>query len=235
LDGAAVGAPLPPEVLARREALPLKVAPAELVGSRVRLVPLDLERDAEALFAISDGRPVSLGDRAVDAYDADALVWRYLGAGPFADAAALAAWLRLQVEAPDGLCLCVREAATDRPVGVLNFMTNLPAHLKVELGNIWLGPAAQGTGAIREAAFLMLEHAFGLGYRRVEWKCDALNQRSRRTALRLGFTFEGIQAAHYIVKGRNRDTAWFRLLDHEWPAARAALMADLSRPHQSRG
>ncbi len=70
---------------------------------------------------------------------------------------------------------------------------------------------------------MMLRHAFALGYRRVEWKCDALNERSRRAALRLGFTFEGIQDAHWIIKGRNRDTAWFRLLDREWPAVRAAL------------
>jgi RimJ/RimL family protein N-acetyltransferase len=230
MSGAEVGASLPPDVLARRATLPLKVAPVALAGSIIRLVPLDLVRDAEALFAISDGRPASLGERAVGAYDADALVWRYLAGGPFADAAALAAWLRPQVEAPDGLCLCVRDAATDRPVGVVNFMTNVPLHLKVELGNIWAGPLAQGTGAIREACGLMLEHAFGLGYRRVEWKCDALNARSRRMALRLGFTFEGIQAAHYIVKGRNRDTAWFRMLDHEWPAARPALFAGLSRP-----
>ena len=72
------------------------------------------------------------------------------------------------------------------------------------------------------ATHLMLEHAFGLGYRRVEWKCDALNERSRRAALRMGFRFEGVQDAHYIIKGRNRDTAWFRLLDHEWPERRAA-------------
>ena len=76
----------------------------------------------------------------------------------------------------------------------------------------------------------MLAHAFGLGYRRVEWKCDALNERSRRAALRMGFKLEGIQQAHYIVKGRNRDTAWFRMLDHQWPAARAGLERLLARP-----
>ncbi|MBA3396508.1 MAG: GNAT family N-acetyltransferase [Deltaproteobacteria bacterium] len=79
-------------------------------------------------------------------------------------------------------------------------------------------PIAQGTGVSREATHLMCAHAFALGYRRVEWKCDANNLRSRRAALSYGFTFEGIQEAHYIVKGRNRDTAWFRILDREWPA-----------------
>ncbi len=95
-------------------------------------------------------------------------------------------------------------------------MANHPEHLKLELGSIWYSPIAQRTGASAEAIRLMLAHAFGLGYRRVEWKCDAQNTRSRRAALTYGFTFEGVQEAHYIVKGRNRDTAWYRMLNHEW-------------------
>ena len=100
-------------------------------------------------------------------------------------------------------------------------MNNSPADLKVELGGIWYSPLVQRTAANTEATYLLLEHAFALGYRRVEWKCDTLNERSRRAALRMGFTFEGVQEYHYIVKGRNRDTAWFSILDHEWPALRA--------------
>ena len=102
------------------------------------------------------------------------------------------------------------------PVGVACLMANRPADLKIELGSIWYGPIAQGTGVAREATQLMLAHAFGLGYRRVEWKCDALNERSRRAALSYGFTFEGIHEAHMIVKGHSRDTAWFRYLVEEW-------------------
>ena len=124
--------------------------------------------------------------------------------------------------------LCVEDVATGQPVGVVTFMSNFPEHLKIELGNIWYTPLVQGTGANREATYLMLRHAFGLGYRRVEWKCDALNARSRHTAERMGFTFEGVQQAHFIVKDRNRDTAWFRILDHEWPAVEARLRAMMS-------
>ena len=120
--------------------------------------------------------------------------------------------------------------ATGGQVGVVNFMNNLPEHLKVELGGIWYSPLAQRTGANAEATYLMLRHAFALGYRRVEWKCDALNARSRHAALRMGFTFEGIQDAHFIIKDRNRDTAWFRILDSEWPAVRAHLERLLSAP-----
>jgi RimJ/RimL family protein N-acetyltransferase len=178
--------------------------------------PLDLARDLGALHAVSCGAAVRVGERTVDAYDPDALIWRYMSAGPFADEGALGAWLQHQIDAPDGLPLCVLDVATDHPVGVANLMANHPEHLKIELGSIWYSPVVQGAGANREAAQLMLAHAFGLGYRRVEWKCDALNERSRRAALGLGFVFEGIQDAHYIIKNRNRDTAWFRMLEPDF-------------------
>ena len=221
--GGAAGAPLDEDVLGRRARLPIKPAPVTLVGARVRLEPLDLARDVEGLHAVSNGRPASLGDLAVGAYDPDALIWRYMSGGPFARADDLAAWLRVQVEAPNVLCLVVRDVPTGRAIGVATFMSNAPEHLKVELGSIWYSPLAQRTGANLESTYLMLRHAFGLGYRRVEWKCDTLNERSRKAALRMGFTFEGIQENHYIVKGRNRDTAWFRILDHEWPAVKLHL------------
>jgi len=200
-----VGDPLDEATLARRLSLPLKMEPVTLAGGRVRLTPLDLERDVEALLAASDGRAMTVGNRRTGPYDADALVWRYMPGGPFTNAADMAAWLRLQVEAPNGLCLCVRDVATGVPIGACNLMTNLPEHLKV-----------------------VLRHAFALGYRRVEWKCDSLNARSRAAALRMGFSFEGIQESHFIIKGRNRDTAWFRMLDAEWPARRARLEAMLA-------
>jgi len=217
------GRPLAADVLARRATLPVKFAPVTLIGSYVRLEPLDLSRDVDALHAVSNGQPARLGDREIPAYDADAMVWRYMSVGPFASADALRDSLRAQVDAPNGLCLCVFDQPTGCPVGAVNFMTNMPEHLKVELGSIWYSPLVQRTKASLEAAHLMLGHAFGLGYRRVEWKCYAFNERSRRSALRMGFQFEGIQEAHYIVKGRNRDTAWFRILDHEWPSVKARL------------
>jgi RimJ/RimL family protein N-acetyltransferase len=214
---------LPDDVLAKREQLPLRVAPVTFTGSYVRLVPLDLDRDVEALHAVSNGQPASLGERSIGQYDPEELIWRWLFSGPFANAEELRATLRGQVEAPNGLCLCVLDKPTDRSVGVVNFMNNFPEHLKIELGSIWYSPLAQRTNANTEATYLMLCHVFDLGYRRVEWKCNALNERSRRAALRMGFKFEGVQEGHYIIKNRNRDTAWFRLLDHEWAQAKARL------------
>jgi RimJ/RimL family protein N-acetyltransferase len=218
-----VGIVLPAEVLARIGALPQKPEPVTLTGRRVRLAPLDLQRDADALQVISDGSPIALGDRHCAAYDPELLIWRYMAQGPFPDTTALARFLQAQVNASDGLCLTVFDLPTGRPIGVANYINNVPVHLKVELGSIWYSPIAQRTLANTEATFLMLGHAFALGYRRVEWKCDALNARSRRAALRIGFRFEGIQEQHFIVKGRNRDTAWFRILDHEWPGLASML------------
>ncbi len=219
-----VGPDIDPELLARRAQLPLKPAPVTLTGPRVLLRPLDLATDAEPLHAVSDGRTMTLGSRRVEAYDAERSVWRYLSGGPFADPAALAAWLGLQLEAPDGRPFTVVDRATDRPVGVANLMANAPDHLRVELGNIWYGPVVQGAGVNTEATWLLLRHVFGLGYRRVDWKCDARNLRSRAAALGMGFRFEGIFEQHYIIKGRERDSAWFRMLRHEWPAVEPALL-----------
>ena len=201
---------LPDAVLARRAALPVKPAAVTLAGDLVELRPLASD-DYAMLHAVSNGEPFTLGPRHVDAYDPDERVWRYMSAGPFRDAAALGAWLDLQRAAPDGLPLTVRLEGV--PVGVANFMANQPAHLKIELGSIWYGPIAQRLGAQREATLMMLHHAFGLGYRRVEWKCDANNAPSRAAALAYGFVFEGIQERHYIVKDRNRDTAWYRMFE----------------------
>jgi RimJ/RimL family protein N-acetyltransferase len=223
MEDTPIGVRLSEEVLNRRQELPLKVDPVVLTGSLVELKPLNLARDVEALFAVSNGQPVQLGDRAIGAYDADALIWRYMYSGPFPDAAALEGYLRPLVESSNGLCLCVFDRGTGRQVGVANFLNNVPDHLRIELGSIWYSPLVQGRGANTEATYLMLAHAFGLGYRRVEWKCNARNERSRRAALRMGFRFDGVLEAYVIAKDCNRDSAWFRILDHEWPAVKTHL------------
>jgi RimJ/RimL family protein N-acetyltransferase len=214
---------LPPEILCKRELLPEKPSPTTLHGRYVRLEPLVVGRDTVKLFEVSNGSPIVLGNRSLASYDAKDIIWRYLFDGPFVNINDFTASLSLQVSAPNGLCLCVFDVASNQPVGVVNFMNNQPAHLKIELGGIWYSPIVQGTKANTEATYLMLHHAFNLGYRRVEWKCNALNERSRRSALRMGFQFEGIQESHLIIKGYNRDTAWFRLLDTEWPNVKKKL------------
>lgn len=221
---------LPPDVLARRNALPSKPETSVIAGSFITLTPYDAARHAAPLWQVSNGQSFTLGGKTCPAYDADALIWRYMAAGPFADIEAFTRYMQTHLDDPARGTFTVLENASQHPVGVITLMSNVPASLKVELGSIWYSPIAQRTNANLEATYLLLRHAFGLGYRRVEWKCDALNERSRRAALRMGFRFEGIQEAHMIIKDRNRDTAWFRILDHEWPEARARLEALLAQP-----
>jgi RimJ/RimL family protein N-acetyltransferase len=190
---------------------------ATLAGERVRLEPLDADRHAEALFDASHGS------------GCDPELWRYLPYGPFASAGELRAWLAERAPSSDPLFLAVVDVASGRPGGVVSFLRIEPEHGCIEIGHIWLGAALQRTPQATEAIFLLARHAFDdLGNRRLEWKCDAENARSRRAAARFGFTFEGVFRQHMVVKGRNRDTAWFSLLDREWPAARAAFTAWLA-------
>ena len=212
-----------------RQTLPTKPAPVVLSGRFVRMEPYVAARDAASLYAISNGSPVTIGDRSVAAYDADALVWRFMGMGPFANLDEFQDFMQRQVDAADGLPFTVFDSASNQPVGAFNLMSNSPANLKIELGNIWYTPAVHRTAINSEATYLALKHCFELGYRRVEWKCNSLNERSRQAALRMGFQFEGIQESHMIIKNRNRDTAWFRILAHEWQQVKAHLEALLAR------
>jgi RimJ/RimL family protein N-acetyltransferase len=218
-----LGNPLPEDVLSRTNALLPRPEAVTLTGRFVRLEPLDVVRDAAPLYRVSNGEALSIGSRKVEAYDADTLVWRYLPYGPFDSVADLAAYLGGLAATDRVLPFIVFDIETAHQVGVLTYSANFPEHLKIEIAHVWYSPLVQRTNANLESTYLLLRHAFELGYRRIEWKCDALNERSRRAALRMGFKFEGVQEAHFIIKGRNRDTAWFRLLDHEWPEVRQRL------------
>jgi RimJ/RimL family protein N-acetyltransferase len=183
-----------------------------LAGRFVRLEPLDPARHAAALFAATHGPA------------ADPELWTYLPYGPFAGEAALRAWLEDAAPSQDPLFFAIVDQATGEAAGVDSFLRIAPADAVIEIGHVWFGTALQRTPGATEAIALLARHAFDdLGNRRLEWKCDAANFRSRRAAERFGFTYEGTFRQHMIVKGRNRDTAWFSMLDAEWPAARAAF------------
>jgi RimJ/RimL family protein N-acetyltransferase len=126
------------------------------------------------------------------------------------------------VQAPDRLPFAIRDVRTEAIVGMAMYIEITPAHGVSELGYIWLAPSAQRTPLATEALYLMLRHAFDdLKYRRMQWRCNALNESSRAAAVRLGFVFEGIFYQHQVLKGRNRDTAWYSMLDADWPRVRA--------------
>lgn len=211
------------ETLERRYSVPTTMNPVVLNHSSVRLAPLDVNRDSDGLFEVSSGSAINNALGTYPAYDADRMIWIYMNSGPFADRESFVRHLQTLSANANGLAMSVFDEKTGLPVGIATFMNNVPEHLKVELGSIWYSPIVQGKGYNLIATYLMLKHAFDLGYRRVEWKCNAMNERSRRAALRMGFIFEGVQEAHFIIKDKNRDTAWFRILDNEWTEKRKML------------
>jgi len=184
---------------------------SSIVGTWGRLEPLDTAKHGHDLFA------------AVDGHDS---VWTYLGYGPFENEAAFLSWLAGRETLTDPLYWAVVDQATGKAVGALTLMEIRPANGVIEIGHIFFSPVLQKTRAATEAIYLAMRHAFAdLGYRRFEWKCDALNAPSRAAAIRFGFTFEGIFRQHMVIKGRNRDTAWYSITDKEWPVLKAGFEA----------
>lgn len=152
--------------------------------------------------------------------------WAYMGYGPFADEAAMRGFVGSFATTHDPMVWAVRPHRTGTADGWLALMEMFPAHAHIELGNIWFSPRMQRSRAATEAMYLLMRHAMDdLGYRRLTWKCNALNAPSRAAAARLGFTYEGTLRAVLTIKGRRRDTAWFSLLEEEWPARRDAIEA----------
>jgi RimJ/RimL family protein N-acetyltransferase len=188
-----------------------------LCGVRHDFVPVDPAAHAPALFAASH-TPQAAG------------LWTYMWYGPFADEGRMREWLISCAASTDPLYYTVVERRAGRPVGMCSLLRIGVAMRSIELGHIWYSPDVQGTGVNADMALTLLTACFERwGYRRAEWKCDALNTRSRAAALGLGFTFEGIFRQHMVIKGRNRDTAWFSVLDSEWSAVKPALEQRLRR------
>jgi len=180
-------------------------------GRLCRVEPLDPERHAASLYA-------------ADALDVEGASWTYLPYGPFASEADYRAWMDATCLGSDPLFHAIVDAREERAVGVASYMRIEPASGSIEVGHVHYSPLLSRTPAATEAMFLMMERVFDLGYRRYEWKCDALNAASCAAALRLGFTSEGVFRQATVYKGRNRDTAWFSVLDREWPALRQAFV-----------
>lgn len=196
---------------AARAPQPARGAPRPIVieGRLTRLDPLDERRHGGDIWA------------AVAGHDH---LWDYMGYGPFADEAAFRAWLRTRQELADPLHFAVVDRASGQALGWATLMEIRPSQGVIEVGNILFSPRLQRTPHATETIYLLARHAFDdLGYRRFEWKCNDQNEPSKRAALRFGFVPEGVFRQHMIVKGRNRDTAWFSMTDGEWPARRAAF------------
>jgi RimJ/RimL family protein N-acetyltransferase len=182
-------------------------------GRLVRLEPLEADRHAFDLHAAFQGH--------------DAL-WDYMPYGPFASGSAYHRWAREREAGEDPRFLVLRDPGSGQCGGIASYLRIVPESGSIEVGHICIAPVMQQGTAWTEAMFLMMDWAFAAGYRRYEWKCNALNLASRRAAQRLGFSFEGVFRNHMVVKGRNRDSAWFSVIDSEWPALAEAYAAWLA-------
>ncbi len=183
-------------------------AAVELSGRFCRIEKLDAGKHGPALW------------EALKGHDD---LWTYSTNGPFADEAAFRTWLEQRAKLADPFYHVVLDKDA-KALGVATYMEIRPAMRVMEMGHIVYSPALQRTPVATEAQYLLARHAIEtLGYRRYEWKCDSLNAASKRAALRFGFTFEGTFRQHMIVKGRSRNTAWFSVIDREWPRVRAAF------------
>ncbi|SEM59453.1 Protein N-acetyltransferase, RimJ/RimL family [Roseovarius tolerans] len=179
-----------------------------LVGRYARLDRLDADRHAGDLHRAMSG---------------DASLWDYMPYGPFSSASQYHRWAREAAAGTDPLFYAITDLDAGQVCGVASYLRIKPNAGSIEAGHINLAPALQRTRAATEAFYLMMDWAFGAGYRRFEWKCDALNMPSRRAAQRLGLSYEGTFRQATVVKGRNRDTAWFATIDTEWPALKEAF------------
>lgn len=179
----------------------------KLVGSFVDVVPLDASSHAESLYEAIEGQDQ---------------LWDYLFDEPPSSFTAFSERLQRMARSDDPLYFAIVEKSGGGAVGYASYLRIEPPHRVIEVGSILYSPRLQKTAGATEAMYLMARHVFeDLGYRRYEWKCNNENAASRRAAVRLGFTFEGIFRQHMIIKGKNRDTAWFSMLDSEWPARKA--------------
>ena len=179
----------------------------DYVGKSITLSPVNPKTDVAELYECSHGS------------DPQEQIWTYMSYGPFDGINSMQEWLEEGAESQDPLFFTVHHLESKQRIGMVSFLNIVSDMRRLELGHIWYAPASQRSNVNTEAIYLMLCEAFDrLKYRRVEWKCDSLNERSRAAALRLGFKFEGLFRQHIIVKGRNRDTAWYSILDSEWAA-----------------
>ena len=190
---------------------------APMRGSHVLVRPVDAANDARPLYDISH---LPRGDPAI---------WTYLPDGPYESVEHLREMLVWAESSDDPLYFTLAGLPGERPLGIASYLRITPEFGVIEIGHIWFGPALQRTTAATEAIYLLAAHAFDdLGYRRLEWKCNALNAASRSAAERFGFRFEGVFRNHMVLKGRNRDTAWYAITDDDWPSVRRGFQAWLA-------
>jgi len=195
---------------------PKRPSRAALTGSYCSVEPLDISLHAKDLYE-------------ADCLDESGFSWTYLPYGPFDSFTSYENWLDKNQYSEDPIFFAIVDLYTGKASGVASYLRILPESGSIEVGHVHFSPLLQRSRVATEAMYLMMKHVFDLGFRRYEWKCDALNEPSRKAAVRLGFSFEGVFRQATVYRNRNRDTAWFSIIDSEWPQLNAAFNNWLSR------
>ena len=191
-----------------------------LEGLYIRLEKLDPARHGDDLWLALQGP------------DSDPKLWDYLPYGPFPERSAFDAWLEKNAASADPHFYAVIDSANDQAQGMLSLMCIVPEHGRIEIGHVAFGAPMQRSPKSTEAVYLLAKEAFALGNRRLEWKCNNDNTRSKRTAVRFGYTFEGVFRQHMVVKGKNRDTTWYSIISTQWSSVAAGFEKWLALDNQ---
>jgi RimJ/RimL family protein N-acetyltransferase len=208
------GEKLPDSVLSLR--LPLKMDPTTLIGHTIKLVPLDISRDAKQLFSMINGDPIEFRGRSFPSYNPNELIWKNFVFGPFLTFESFKNFLEEITSIQTNLIFCLKDIESNTSMGIIGYADNEPSNLKVKLRFGILSPIVWGTVITIESAYLLLKHVFDLGYRRVEGRVMSFNYRSTIYSLKLGYRFEGIMQYYYISKGISYDAFGFSILDFDW-------------------
>ena len=199
----------------------------DFYGKYIKLLPLDIARDSKELYEISNGSSIQRPNKSIDEYDSNELIWKYLSMGPFDSLADFTSYLQHIMTYSNTRIYCMYDIIHNYHIGMIANQRNSPENLRTEIGSVWLSPIAQGSKAATEACYLLLNNAFELGYRRVNWITLKENIRSHNFATKIGFSTELPQKNFCIVKNRTWDVLFHRILDYEWPEIKLRLQERL--------
>ena len=216
-------------VLSKRS-LPIKPESIELYGKYIKLLPLDITRDSEELFIVSNGQAIQRKNKSIEEYDSNERIWKYLSDGPFTHINDLINSLEGKRDSFDLRLFCVFDAIENYQIGIALYRDSSSTNLTIEIG-LWLSPIAQGTKAATEICYLLIGHAFSIGYRRIQWVVTQQNIRSFNLAIKVGFAVEFLKQKYFIMKNKEWNVFFLRILDFEWPTKKQQLEDILYNNH----
>ena len=209
-------------ILSKRN-LPRKPGLRDFYGKYIKILPLDIKRDSQQLYQISNGSSIQRSNKYIESYDCNELIWKYTGYNPFLNLNDFTNYLKEVKGMPDTQFFCIFDAIENYQIGVCGYRNNEPEHLKIDIGFVWLSPIAQGTMAATELCYLLLNHVFEIGYRRIVWYFTRQHIKSYKLVTKVGFLLDTMKKKWQVVKDFQLDITFFRMLDFEWPEKKLKL------------